>query len=409
MFQNKGATSNMVNQNIVIVGQQPWDTMLGSNCKDIALEFSKQNKVLYVNSPLDRYTSLLSRNMAEIKKRLRIIKGRESGLFEVKQNLWTLYPDIIVESVNWMDNVPLFNAFNRLNNRRFAERIKRCLSHLGFDDFILFNDNEIIKCHYLQEYLKPSLSIYYSRDFIIAAPYWNKHGSRLEPLIIGKSDLCLANSVFLTNYCKQYNEKSYFVGQGFNDHLFNGIIGQKPPELAGVSGKIIGYVGVLHSSRLDIESMVFIAEKRPDWTLVLVGPEDVVFKQHRLHNLPNVLFVGMKDVCELPNYISYFDVCLNPQFLTPLTIGNYPRKVDEYLAMGKPVVALQTHAMEMFSAVTYLAASNEDYVNLIELAIEEDSVALQEARKAFARQHTWENSVHTIYQAIAEVRKKNEY
>ena len=46
-------------RDIVVVGQQPWDTALGSNCKDIALEFSRHNRVLYVNSPLDRNTELL--------------------------------------------------------------------------------------------------------------------------------------------------------------------------------------------------------------------------------------------------------------------------------------------------------------------------------------------------------------
>jgi hypothetical protein len=39
---------------IVITGQQAWDVEIGSNCKNIALEFSKQHRVLYVNSPLDR-------------------------------------------------------------------------------------------------------------------------------------------------------------------------------------------------------------------------------------------------------------------------------------------------------------------------------------------------------------------
>src|SRR5690606_23550904 len=109
---------------------------------------------------------------------------------------------------------------------------------------------------------------------------------------------------------------------------------------------IIGYVGVLHSSRLDIEAMLNIAQCRPDWTLVLVGPEDAVFRTSALHQQANVIFVGMKSMTELARYIYYFDVCINPQFLTPLTVGNYPRKVDEYLAMGKPVVAFATHAMQ---------------------------------------------------------------
>lgn len=44
------------NRDIIVVGQQPWDVEIGSNCKNIATEFAKHNRVLYVNSPLDRIT-----------------------------------------------------------------------------------------------------------------------------------------------------------------------------------------------------------------------------------------------------------------------------------------------------------------------------------------------------------------
>ena len=35
----------ITNRDIIIVGQQPWDVEIGSNCKDIAIEFSKYNRV----------------------------------------------------------------------------------------------------------------------------------------------------------------------------------------------------------------------------------------------------------------------------------------------------------------------------------------------------------------------------
>ena len=46
----------MQGKDIVITGIQPWDIEIGSNCKNIALEFSKKNRVLYINAPLDRNT-----------------------------------------------------------------------------------------------------------------------------------------------------------------------------------------------------------------------------------------------------------------------------------------------------------------------------------------------------------------
>ena len=38
----------------IFTGLQPWDISIGSNAKDIALEVSRYNKVLYINTPLDK-------------------------------------------------------------------------------------------------------------------------------------------------------------------------------------------------------------------------------------------------------------------------------------------------------------------------------------------------------------------
>ncbi|MEC3879897.1 glycosyltransferase [Parapedobacter sp. 10938] len=392
----------MTGKNILIVGQQPWDSELGSNCKDIAVEFSKKNKVLYVNSPLDRATSIRRKADRDVVFRRRVIAGKENGLRQEGDNLWVLYPDCLVESINWLDNERVFDLFNRVNNKRFASAIKKYLQVVGFDSgFVLFNDNEIMKCFYLKEYLAPELTIYYSRDFIVGAPYWNKHGPRLEPIMIKKSDVCFSNSSYLANYCKQYNSNVHFVGQGFDTRLFNtDETKEMPSELTGLRGPFIGYVGVLHRSRLDLDAMVHIARSRPDWTMVLVGPEDGAFRQSELHLLDNVVFLGMKPMEQLPHYIHFFDVCINPQFLTPLTVGNYPRKIDEYLAMGKPVVALSTHAMQLFADHTYLARTNAEYVKLIERALTEDNEVIQQERIAFVAHHTWAASVEMMYSVL---------
>jgi glycosyltransferase involved in cell wall biosynthesis len=113
-----------------------------------------------------------------------------------------------------------------------------------------------------------------------------------------------------------------------------------------------------------------------------------------------VYFLGSKQPIELPAYINGFDVCINPQIVSEVTIGNYPRKIDEYLAVGKPVVATKTEAMSIFSNYTYLADSKEEYVEFINQALSQDNVTLQQDRKKFASLHTWENSVEEIYKAI---------
>ncbi|WP_421943935.1 glycosyltransferase [Pedobacter sp.] len=391
-------------RDIIVVGQQPWDTEIGSNCKNIALEFSKHNRVLYVNSPLDRITLYRSKNDAKTKKRIDIIKGKSDGLVPIQENLWNLYPDCMVESINWIGNTKVFNVINRLNNKKLSKSISKAIDALGFKNFILFNDNEIFKGFYLTDFLKPSLSIYYSRDYMIAVDYWKKHGEKLEPLLIAKNDLCVANSTFLADYCRQYNPNAYYVGQGCDlDIFYQQDVKKEIPELVNTKRPLIGYVGALQSIRLDVEIILHIAKSKPEWTIVLVGPEDDLFKKSELHTYKNVIFSGMKPIDTLPDYINAFDVCINPQLVNLVTIGNYPRKIDEYLAVGKPVVATETKAMESFSEFVYLAKTKEDYVKYIEKALSEDSQELQEQRRTFALGHTWENSVKEIYDAISKV------
>lgn len=396
----------LINRDIVIVGQQPWDVEIGSNCKDIALEFSKHNRVLYVNSPLDRITLYKHKKEAKVQKRLDIIKGKQNGIVNIQDNLWNLFPDRMIESINWIKNQFLFEFFNKINNKRFAASIKKAMEELAFKNIILFNDNDMFRCFYLKELLQPDVSIYYSRDYMLAVDYWKLHGEKLEPELIAKSNICVANSTYLANYCRKFNPHSYYVGQGCELDMFMHIKDKKKPgDILAIPNPIIGYVGALQSLRLDLNVIEHIAESNPEWSIILVGPEDNQFKKSKLHQIKNVYFIGSKDPVELPSYINAFDVCINPQIVSQVTIGNYPRKIDEYLAVGKPVVATKTEAMSIFNEHTYLAETKEQYVMLIEKALEEDNDVLREKRKNFASSHTWENSVNEIYKAIQSVLK----
>lgn len=389
------------NRDIVVVGQQPWDTGIGSNCKNIALEFARHNRVLYVNSTLDRITLLKHKDDPKVQKRLSVINGKEDGLVVIQDNLWNLYPDTLTESINWIKSRPVFNALNKVNNKKFARSIQKAMARLGFKNIILFNDNDMFRSFYLKELLKPDVSIYYSRDYMLAVDYWKFHGEKLEPALIAKSDLCVANSTYLASYCRKYNPKSYYVGQGCDLEMFsNPRDNAKPADMEAIPHPVIGYVGALQSIRLDIDLLGYIAQQRPDWHIVLVGPEDDEFKASNLHNISNIHFLGGKPPETLPAYINSFDVCLNPQLVNQVTIGNYPRKIDEYLAMGKPTVASATEAMSIFAGHTYLANNKEEYVTLIAQALSEDSPEKQAARRAFASSHTWENNVAEIYKAI---------
>jgi len=389
------------NRDFVIVNLTPWDFEFGNNCCNIALEIAKHNRVLYVNPPLDRKTAMQEKDEPRIQKRLEILAGKRDSIEEKADNLWVYYPDTRLESINWIPNGLAFDLFNRWNNRRFAKSIQRAIKRLGFKDFIMFNDNDIFRCLHLKDMLDPVMYVYYIRDKLTAVPYWARHGKRLEPKHMAKADAIVANSTHLAEYGRRFNVESYYVGQGCDLSAWDELlINEKPADMRTIPGPVIGYVGALNSHRLDISLIEHIAISRPDWSIVLVGPEDEAFQQSSLHKRKNIVFLGSKAPSELPAYVKSFDVCINPQAINPVTIGNYPRKIDEYLAMGKPTVATATKAMEVFAEHTYLGNNANDYVNLIRKALEEDNNRLRNARKVFASSHSWENNTLEIYKVI---------
>lgn len=393
------------NRDIVVIGIQAWDIEIGSNCKNIAEEFAKNNRVLYVNSPLDRISMYRHRKMEKIRKRMNIVKSGTPEIIQILPGLWNLYPATLIESINWISSPTLFDWMNKINNRRFAKQINRAIEQLGFKNYIIFNDSDMFRSFYLKEMLKPETYIYYTRDNLIAVDYWKKQGVRLEAQHMKKADLVVANSTYLAALARAFNPNSFYVGQGCDVSLFDArLTSTLPADIQAIPRPVVGYIGALLSLRLDIGVLEHIAEVRPDWSIVLVGPEDEKFKSSKLHQLKNVYFLGNKNGNELPAYLNQFDVAINPQVLSPVTIGNYPRKIDEYLAMGKPTVATKTEAMSVFAGYTYLAESKEEYVELIDKAIREDSEQLHREREEFARKHTWTNNVAEISGAIETVK-----
>lgn len=395
-------------RNIVIVGLQPWDIPIGSNCKNIAIEFSRNNKVLYVNAPLDRSTYLKGKNDSSVKKRIDVIKNKESGLSQVSDNLWNLYPDVLAESINWISSPSIFKMLNKINNQRLANSIIKAMNTLGFEDIILFNDQSMIRCYYMKEMLNPSCFIYYIRDNLSTIEYFKRHALKMEAELIAEADVVATNSEFLADYARKFNPNSKFVGQGCDFTLYpEASTVLVADELLHLPRPTIGYTGFLTDIRLDINLLEDIAESKSDWQLVLVGPEDDSFRSSKLHSFSNVHFLGNKTPDSLPEYINGFDVAINPQLINEVTMGNYPRKIDEYLALGKPTIATSTPFMEYFRDYTYLARGKEQWMEAISKALTDDSAALHEKRRAFALSHSWENNVEAISKLIESTEKIN--
>lgn len=398
-------------RDFIITSLQPWDIEIGSTIKSTALEISKHNRVLYVSTPLDMASRIRSiwheNNDAAFRHRMEVIQGKSASLRQINENMWILDCPFTLLSVN---NLPatLFNYFNRYNNRKLGNWIKRQAESLGFHNYIHLIDNDVFRSRYLKEYIHPSLTVYYRRDYLFNKNYWRKHGLRSEQELVSSADLVLANSTRFASELQVYNPNIYPLETGVNLNLYDASqTYETPADIKPIPHPIIGYVGTLSSNRLDIGLLLSLAKKCPQYNFVFTGPEDEGFRTHPIHQLSNVYFLGKKNITELPGYICAYDACINPQIMNTITDGNYPLKIDEYLAMGKPVIATNTHTMrDIFAAHTHLADTLEKWLSAIDTALSEaDNRTLAQERIAFAHTHSWGNSVSKIYGAIEKTEK----
>jgi glycosyltransferase involved in cell wall biosynthesis len=111
----------------------------------------------------------------------------------------------------------------------------------------------------------------------------------------------------------------------------------EPPDQAHIPRPRVGHYAVL-DERLDSGLVAALADARPDWQLILVGPV-VKVDPAELPRRANIHYLGGKSYDELPAYLSGWDAAFMPFALNESTRFISPTKTPEYLAAGKPVVS----------------------------------------------------------------------
>ncbi len=138
------------------------------------------------------------------------------------------------------------------------------------------------------------------------------------------------------------------------DSRGSAFIGQLPKP-------VIGYMGGMHR-HMDFGVIREMALRRPNWSWVCVGALQAALDD--LDGLPNVHLTGERPHSELANYVRQFDVCIVPYVNSAYTATVVPTKINEYLAMGKPVVS---------TALPTVCDFNKEHRILITAAAETES------------------------------------
>lgn len=135
----------------------------------------------------------------------------------------------------------------------------------------------------------------------------------------------------------------------------------KPPELAAITGPILGYFGVI-DERTDLVLIASMARSHPEWQIVLLGPV-VKIDPSELPTAPNLHYPGMKTYDELPAYLAHFDVALIPFVLTEATRYLSPTKTLEYMAAHKSIVSTPINdVIELYGSVVLVGRNHDEFI-----------------------------------------------
>ena len=98
----------------------------------------------------------------------------------------------------------------------------------------------------------------------------------------------------------------------------------------------------------------------------------------------------------LPGFLKKFSAAIIPFVKTDLTKNSNPIKLKEYLAGGKPVVAVDLDEIKGTSDFVYLAKSYEEFENYLKVCIAEDQSDSVEKGLNFVKKHSWESKFQII-------------
>jgi UDP-galactopyranose mutase len=172
-------------------------------------------------------------------------------------------------------------------------------------------------------------------NFLFAPPEL----AALEAELIGFSDLVFTGGYSLYEVKKRLHASVHAFPSSVDANHFAQArqITEEPADQSGLPGPRLGFYGVI-DERMNLDLLAAIADARPDWSLVMVGPV-VKIDEGALPRRSNISYLGVKRYDELPQYASGWDVALMPFAINDATRFISPTKTPEYLCAGLPVVS----------------------------------------------------------------------
>ena len=194
------------------------------------------------------------------------------------------------------------------------------------------------------------------------------------------------------------------VPNGVNYQAYTAALGEPhiPGSLQVIQPPRLGYSGLI-SDKLDLAMIKELAQENPAWSLVFLGEVRVVEQAETWQTLlamPNVHYLGLVGISQVPHYLKGFQVGLMPYVQNRHAEHISPLKLYDYLAAGLPVASLDIPAAREFEAYIHLADSPGDFARAVRAALADVAPERRQARRGIGAQHTWEARVEQLSDLI---------
>jgi UDP-galactopyranose mutase len=189
------------------------------------------------------------------------------------------------------------------------------------------------------KHITPDVTVYDAMDELSKFKFAPEHLLSYEQELIDRADVVFTGGSSLYEAKKDRHHSVHcFPSSVDRTHFAKARARQfDPGDQEELPRPRLGFYGVI-DERFDTELLDRVAEMRPDWQFVMVGPV-VKISEDELPKRRNIHYLGGKTYAELPAYLSGWDVALMPFAMNESTQFISPTKTPEYLAGGRPVVS----------------------------------------------------------------------
>lgn len=250
----------------------------------------------------------------------------------------------------------------------------------------------------------PAAIIYDCMDELSHFKFAPPELTRLEDELFERADIVFTGGHSLYEYKKNRHQNIYPVPSSIDKKHFAQArtITEEPADQKDITGKKLGFYGVI-DERFDIDLVREMAEKKPDWQFVLLGPV-VKIDPATLPRLSNIHYLGGKSYDELPQYLAGWDVALIPFMLNEATKFISPTKTPEYLAAGVPVVSTAIRDVVRpygEAGIVKIGANADEFIAAAESYMELDKEKWLPEVDDFLKDNSWTNTFTGMHKNIA--------